>query len=92
MTLIAANQTPVQLSDPARLLVAITFDTAPSGGHILRGFRNSKSSAVNVAVTLLNDAAVTIANVQAGQTIDVLCKFINTANTTALNTELLGII
>lgn len=92
MTIIQANQTPVQLSDPARSLVAITFDTAPSGGHILRGFRNGKSSAVNVAVTLLDGTAVTIANVQAGQTVDVLCKYINTTNTTALNTELLGII
>lgn len=77
---------------PARLLAAITFDTAPASGDVYRGIYNQASAAKDIAVTLLDDSSITIKNVPSGHIFPVFCKKVNATNTTALAAELLGVI
>lgn len=91
MTQYEANMKPADVTDPARLLVTITFDTAPSAG-VMRGVYNGGSAATNIAVTLLDGSAVTIKNVPSGFIFPVFCTKVNTSNTTASASDLLGII
>jgi len=95
MTVAEARQIPESTSGPPRKWVAVTFDTAPSVGgqdHVFRGIFNGATSAKDIAVTNLDGSTVTIPSVPAGHIIPGFFLKVNTTNTTALATELRGLI
>jgi hypothetical protein len=95
MTVAEARQTPESTSGPPRKWVAVTFDTAPSIGgqaHVFRGIYNGAASAKDIAVTNLDGTDITIPDVPAGHIIPGFFLDVNTTGTTALATELRGLI
>lgn len=95
MTLAEARQMAESADGPPRSWVAITFDASPTMGgqtHVFRGIYNGATSAKDIAVRTLDGSDITIPSVPAGHIVPGFFQRVNTTNTTALATELRGLI
>lgn len=77
---------------PGRKVVDITFDTAQSDGSVLRGIYNGGSAAATIAVTHLDGTTGTIPHLPAGHCFPAFCKWVNASGTTALASDLRGVV